>query len=405
MRLVVASEHRFERTPDGCVWAVAGADYSFWRRYLSAFDEVRLAVRVRDCASVPPTASRVDGPGIEVWGLPNYVGSRQFLSKRSVVRRALHDAAAPGDGVLLRLPSAIGGILARHRERAGLPYVLEVVGDPYDVFSRGAISHPLRAALRQYFSRALRSHCRYASGVAYVTGRTLQARYPASMSAVVAEYSSIELPRSAFVDAARASNERGCPSRLISIGSLEQPYKGIDVLLSAIALLRARGEMVTLTHVGDGRLRRRLEQLAERLGIADGVTFVGAVPGGAPVRDHLRAADLFVLPSRAEGLPRALIEAMALGLPAIGSTAGGTPELLPDCRLVRPGDVSGLAAAIARLIRDPAAMERDSARNLSRAGAYASSVLEMRRANYYESVRAVFESVLSVRANTPDATV
>jgi phosphatidylinositol alpha-1,6-mannosyltransferase len=131
-----------------------------------------------------------------------------------------------------------------------------------------------------------------------------------------------------------------------------------------------------------------LEDLGRALGVDGRVRFAGLLPAGAAVRAELDAADLFVLPSRAEGLPRALIEAMARALPAIGSNVGGIPELLPADALVPPDDEQALAAAIAAAVRDPAWLDRMSAASLARAQEFRADLLASRRRAFYERVRA-----------------
>jgi len=114
--------------------------------------------------------------------------------------------------------------------------------------------------------------------------------------------------------------------------------------------------------VGDGALRAELDVEAQRLGIAERVVFAGAVED---VRPWLAAFDLFVLPSRSEGLPGALMEAMAMGCPVIASDVGGVSEVVGDAGvLVEPGDVAEFATQISRLLAD-----RGAAVALSEAGA------------------------------------
>ena len=100
---------------------------------------------------------------------------------------------------------------------------------------------------------------------------------------------------------------------------MEHLYKGQGTLIAALA---ERSEL-RLTLVGDGCYRQRLGELASELGVAERVRFLGRLPSGAPIREELDRADAFVLPSRQEGLPRAILEAMALGLLFIGSNIGG----------------------------------------------------------------------------------
>lgn len=141
-----------------------------------------------------------------------------------------------------------------------------------------------------------------------------------------------------------------------------QAYKGHRWLLEALARDGAL-ERVRLDLVGEGPLRAPLEALAARLGIARRVRFLGALPEQAVAR-ALDAADLFVLPSvvaadgQMEGLPVALMEALACGVPVVATRLSGVPELVQDGVtgvLAPPGDAGALAAALRRVLDDPAA--------------------------------------------------
>ncbi len=114
-------------------------------------------------------------------------------------------------------------------------------------------------------------------------------------------------------------------------------YKAPDVQIDAVAQLVKEGLDVRLVLIGDGKHRAELEARAAAQGIAAAVViFRGQLTAGSAVRAELDAADIFCMPSRTEGMPRALIEAMARGLPCIGSTMGGIPELLPAEDMVPP---------------------------------------------------------------------
>ncbi|WP_225853940.1 glycosyltransferase [Micromonospora sp. AMSO31t] len=328
----------------------------------------------------------MDGDGVEVWPLPYYLGFRGYLQRRWAVARSVTAAADRRDGVILRVPSPIGSLLAAARDRARLPYALEVIGDPYDVLAPGVVRHPLRPLLQVASTRRLRRQCRTAAAVAYETERRLQSRYPALAATPTAAISSVDLPPAAFVAQARPVRPPLRDVTLVSVGSLEQLYKGIDTLIEALALIPAAGLHTRLVHVGVGAYRSHLEQLAARLGVAHRVTFTGPLPTVEAVRHQLDAGDLFVMPSRTEGLPRALIEAMARALPAVGSTAGGIPELLAREHLVPPNDPAALAAAITGVLTDPDALAAASARNLARARDFSAETLDARRAEYYRAV-------------------
>lgn len=127
---------------------------------------------------------------------------------------------------------------------------------------------------------------------------------------------------------AEARRRLGLPAddRLIvgGVGRLESA-KGFSYLLEAVSLLAPRYAGLTVAVVGQGPLRQTLAVQASRLGIADRVHFLGFCRDVQQVYDGL---DIFVLPSLCEALPYALLEAMATGLPAVGTRVGGVPEMI-----------------------------------------------------------------------------
>jgi glycosyltransferase involved in cell wall biosynthesis len=140
--------------------------------------------------------------------------------------------------------------------------------------------------------------------------------------------------------------------RVVCVGHLE-PVKGVDVLLRAWA--RVRGELpdAVLQVVGGGSQAAALDGLCRQLGIQDGVEFAGDV---ADVRPYLARAQLFALPSRAEGMPNALLEAMASGLPCVATRVGACPELIEEGvtgYLAEPESPDGLARALLAAMRAP----------------------------------------------------
>jgi glycosyltransferase involved in cell wall biosynthesis len=111
------------------------------------------------------------------------------------------------------------------------------------------------------------------------------------------------------------------------------------------------------------------------------------VSAGQGVRHELDQADLFVLPSRAEGVPRAMLEAMARGLPCIGSAIGGIPELLHREDLVPPDNAPRLAELISQVFSDQERLCRMSARNLAKAHSYSAAILAGKRQLFFKAVK------------------
>ncbi|HSK34751.1 MAG TPA: glycosyltransferase family 4 protein [Propionicimonas sp.] len=144
------------------------------------------------------------------------------------------------------------------------------------------------------------------------------------------------------------------PLRILDVGRLV-PEKGAPVLLDAVDLLTQRGVAVELRLVGGGDLDAELGRIIEERGLGDRVTLVGSV-GQDEILSQYHWADVFCLPSFAEGLPVVLMEAMATELPVVTSTINGIPELVKDCSngyLLPPGRADLLADALARLASDP----------------------------------------------------
>lgn len=147
------------------------------------------------------------------------------------------------------------------------------------------------------------------------------------------------VPASAF----EAVREPAAVPTICAVGRLDS-VKGFDVLIRALSLVRERMPATTLILVGEGPMRRDLEELAAALRVTDAVTFTGLVDDPSLI---VRTAWCSCLPSRFEGFPNALIEAMALGVPVVAT----------DCRS-GPSEILGGSAGILVPVDDPAALGR-----------------------------------------------
>jgi glycosyltransferase involved in cell wall biosynthesis len=153
------------------------------------------------------------------------------------------------------------------------------------------------------------------------------------------------------------------PGRIVSTGRLGE-RKGSRVLVEAVSILAGEGRDVSLVLAGDGD-REGVEARAAELGVADRVEIRSWI-GPDEVAAMLRTASVFALPSREEGLPVSLLEAMAHALPVVVTPVGGIPDLVADGthgRMVSPDDPPGLATALRELLDDPG-----RAREMGRAG-------------------------------------
>jgi glycosyltransferase involved in cell wall biosynthesis len=166
------------------------------------------------------------------------------------------------------------------------------------------------------------------------------------------------------------------------------PIKGFDLLVAALPALAAAVPSARVVLIGDGPERAALEAQATVLGVRERVLVTGATP---EIAVGLAAADALAAPSRNEGMGRALVEGMALGLPVVGAEVGGIPAVVADGetgRLVPPGDPAALARALAELGRDAVLRAKLGAAAAVRAEAFSTGVAQAAmRAIYDELAR------------------
>jgi glycosyltransferase involved in cell wall biosynthesis len=145
-------------------------------------------------------------------------------------------------------------------------------------------------------------------------------------------------------------------NKLVLVGGLV-PQKGHLFLLRALALVRDAGVEFQMILVGDGPLRSLLESEVARLELGSRVIFAGW-QSNAEVREHLRTARALIMPSFAENLPVAMMEALAMGRPVVGTYIAGVPELVEtgvNGWLIPAGNVAATADAIVRVLRSSTA--------------------------------------------------
>lgn len=139
---------------------------------------------------------------------------------------------------------------------------------------------------------------------------------------------------------------------LLSVGRLVHE-KAYEVLIQSMKIVVAKYPAIFLGIAGDGILRDRLQALIDRLDLSENVCLLG---DRKDVPDLMANADVFVMSSRSEGMPVALLEAMGSGLPVVATRVGGLPEVIADPShgiLVPPESPADLAAAILQLVRSP----------------------------------------------------
>lgn len=395
-KLLVTVDHQFVRTPDGKVWVKTIYGNEFWDRYLEVFDSVRVAARVREENSVDEKmllASRDDGR-VEFFPLPQYRGPKEFVLKYFKIKKSVKSVADGCDCALFRIPSPIANLVQKRAIKKRLPWATEIVNDPWDNFAPGTIKSIFRPVYRWKFTRQVKSYAKKANGVSYVTQFALQKNYPSyarkhgeSKNHFESYYSSIILKKEYFYSERQLDKSKN-NFIIVHVNSCVTDYsKGHDVVIKAVKLLREKGLNASVTFVGDGPMREHFENMAKENGVGEFVNFTGLLSGASAVREQLLKADLLIFPTLGEGLPRTVIEAMAVGLPCLSTAVNGIPELLDEQDMFDQQDAQAFADRAYELLTNAELYKKVSERNLQKASEYENDVLAKRRSQFYQKLR------------------
>lgn len=236
-------------------------------------------------------------------------------------------------------------LFARVARAAGVPVLLHLHGSGYDEY------YASRSPAQQ---RRIGAFFRSADGVV-VLGEHWERFMRDTLAVDAAKITVVENGVPAPESLARPDTQ---PPTIVFMGAVGE-RKGVDVLIEALGRVAANGDAFRARIGGNGDLDH-YRALANAAGIGEAVEFIGWV-GEEAVDREMRGGDIFVLPSRAENQPVAIIEAMARGLPVVSTAIGAIPETVQHgvCGLiVPPGNSAALAAAIQSLATDPALRQR-----------------------------------------------
>lgn len=390
MKALFAHDHRFIPA-EGEVWSESQFEAALWQRYLGHFDSLTVVARrgMMPAGKVISKLERSSAPNVTFELLDNMSTLRGLTIARPAAFRQMVSLVTAHDAVIARLPSEIGLLAITAAQATGRPWAVEMVGCTWDgLWNYGNLTGRLYTPIAWF---RVRRAVRQAEHVIYVTSSFLQQRYPSqaenqavASNVILSDVSPAVLERRHALIATMANR----PLRLGLIGTLQ--YKGIQTLLAALASARLALLPLRIHILGPGDVGRWKAE-AKRLGVSDLVSFDGTLPAGEPLMRWLDATDVYLQPSLTEGLPRALIEAMSRGCPALASTAGGIPELLPAEDLIRPGDAVALAELMRHRLTDHDWMHMRATANWEKASAFRADVLAARREKFWRRFRQAAE--------------
>lgn len=394
MKALVVVDGHLVKTPDGKVWSSKIYNYHFFERYLYVFDEIRVAIRIKEVESNKGYPNLCSGKNVEFYSIEEFKGPKEYIKKYLKIKNKIKESFKGCNCAIFRIPSTVGYQFLNQFRKTKLPFAIEVVVDPWDFAAPGNLNTPLRPFIRTIWTNKLKKACMIANGVSYVTKYALQERYPSyskkngeTSDYFESYYSSVDIPNNYFGTPKKYEKNKKNYKIVHITNNIGNYVKGHIELIDAVSILKSKDIKVDVDFVGDGDLVEKFKKHSIKQGVKNQIRFVGKLSNSQDVRKKLLESDLFVFPSHAEGSPRVLIEAMAVGLPCISTNINGIPELLDSNFLIEVGKTDMLAEKIKMLITNNHLMENQSERNIQVAKNYSESKLQIKRNEFYRKLK------------------
>ncbi len=381
MKILFCHDHRFYKKGDE-VYTAGNLYLEKWQEYLAYADQITVLARRDPFPKEGGNNLRLSsGEGVRFHFLPDLFNPKYRLLQRRKILQKIKNEVTEADFVIVRLPSEIGSFAAKEAIRQNKKWMVEMVGCPWDSFWNFGFKGK---SLAHYITNRTKRLVKQAPSVMYVTSQFLQSRYPTNGKQI--GVSDVEL---AAVNDSVLSNKINHITNSDSlnigfVGSLDVDYKGLDVLLKAVSQVKSRLPHLHVKVLGKGDTSK-WESFLEEHNVVENTEFLGTLPFGKAVFDFYDSLHLFVLPSKQEGLPRSLVEAMSRANPCLGSNAGGIPELLPAKWIHNKGDVEQLAQHLLDILADKETMIEAATANFEKGKDFEIKTLEKRRTEFLKN--------------------
>lgn len=276
---------------------------------------------------------------IRVISVPNFKGLKVYFKNKKRAKKIVKEQIKKTDIVVLRTQSSIASLALKYVKKYKKPYIVECVGCSWDTYWNHGI---IGKIIAPYMFLEQKKMIREAPYVYYVTNEFLQHRYPTkgkniNCSNVVLGKTDDNILTNRLHRIAMMDNNSLV---LGTAAAIDTRYKGHEYVIRAIPVLLDRGIDIVYKLAGGLTGQKQdfyLRDLAEELDVSDHVIFLGSL-SAEDMGAYYDDLDIYVQPSKQEGLPRAVIESMSRGCPAIGSDLAGIPELIDKKCLFRPGN-------------------------------------------------------------------
>lgn len=372
MKLVFAHDHKL-RLINGKYYTVGGLRDSITDRYMEYFDSLTIFCRAIEKQPYDTQLFELKNPHINVKPVSN--GSL-ILSKD--VLNTMEEEIKISDGLIVKLHSRVAEYAIRYARKYNIPYLVEVVGCPWDAYWNHSLKGKLVAPMMTLSTKKEVKRAPYA---VYVTKYFLEKRYPCNGCWI--DCSDVELQSLDKEVLLRRLNRIKNMGEQFTIGTLAQvdvKYKGQEYVIHAIAELKKKGKIIKYKLAGSGN-KEYLLSVAKKYKVTDQIEFCGVLSHDQ-VFEWLDNIDFYIQPSKQEGLPRSMIEAISRACPAAGSTVGGIGELISDKYLFKKGSVKEIVDILTSITRE--SMHEQAIINFQTAQNYEKKSLDKKRAAFYK---------------------
>lgn len=360
-------------------------NYDFFReRYLTIYNSLIVSTRVKPASDLKGIEGykQLNGKNVEFIPINSYKNIPDAIKNYKKIYRELENVIDLVDVAIIRMPSILGMFASEICYRKKKKYIIELVACAWD----GYMNH------RNYFGKLIapiiyfktKKCIKKAPNVLYVTKSFLQKRYPTNGRACACSDVILNPIDSKVLDERieKISKINTKKISMCTVANVGMKYKGHIYAFKAIRELKKYNFDIKYYLIGNGDNSYLLKK-AKRLNILSDVEFVGSL-SHQDVFKKLQHMDLYIQPSLQEGLPRALVEAMSLGLPAIGSNAGGIPELLDSNMIFEKKNTKELVKIIKSL--DVEVLKNEAISNYNKSKLFTQKNLEKIRVPFYKDV-------------------
>ena len=357
------------------------AYHELYERYSYLAEEITFMIRTKP---VEGKTFTLVPPQIKVISVPNFKSPKTILVNKPKAERIVEKCVRENDYFVLRTQSSIAQLAVKYIRKYNKPYIVESVGCSWDSYWNHGLLGKAVAPYMYYKTRSIIAHAQY---VYYVTGKFLQKRYPTKGKTVSCSNVVINEPQAATLEKRLKKLESFDAGKKLVLGTaaaLDTRYKGQEYVIKAIKQLTDMGYNVEYRMAGGfngAKHNYYLRDMARELGVADRVKFVGNLSADK-MPEYYDSLDIYVQPSKQEGLPRAVIEAMSRGCPVIGTSIAGIPELIPKVCLFRKGSEDEVARAVERMMKVD--LKRLAKRNFNKSKEFSREKLIKKREAFYD---------------------